>query len=69
MPFFVSYVPIRKVKSQLQTEGTVDTGNYIKEKQNVETKADNRQRLEEDNRFIRKSVQKRMKRNMQEHEN
>jgi cell division protein FtsL len=31
--FFIIYVPSQQLQGQLQTQHTVDTGNYIKDKQ------------------------------------
>jgi hypothetical protein len=36
---FIIYLPSQQLQSQLQTQHSVDTGNYIKEKRNIKTTA------------------------------
>jgi hypothetical protein len=36
--FFVLYVPTQQLQSKLQTQNSVDTSNYIKDKHNINTK-------------------------------
>jgi hypothetical protein len=40
-------VPSQQVQGQLQTQHSVDTGNYIMDKHNINTKTNYRQTLEE----------------------
>jgi hypothetical protein len=35
--FFIIYVPSQQLQGQLQTQHSVDTGNYIKDKHNIIT--------------------------------
>jgi hypothetical protein len=37
--FFIIYVPSQQLQGQLQTQHSVDTGNYIKDKRNIKTTA------------------------------
>jgi hypothetical protein len=36
---FIIYVPSQQLQGQLQTQHSVDTGNYIKDKHNMKTTA------------------------------
>jgi hypothetical protein len=36
--FFIIYVPSQQLQSQLQTQHSVDTSNYIMDRHNMETK-------------------------------
>jgi hypothetical protein len=47
MQFFIIYVPSQQPQGQLQTQHSVDTGNYIMDKHSVESKTNYRQALEE----------------------
>jgi hypothetical protein len=44
---FITYVPSQKLQGQLQTQRSVDTGNYIMDKHNIKSKTNHRQALEE----------------------
>jgi hypothetical protein len=37
--YFIIYVPSQQLQGQLQTQHSVDNGNYIKEKHNMKTTA------------------------------
>jgi hypothetical protein len=43
---FIIYVPSQQPQGQLQTQHSVDTGNYIIDKHNINSKTNNRQALE-----------------------
>jgi hypothetical protein len=45
--FFIIYVPSQQPQGQLQTEHSVDTGNYIMDNHNIKSKTNYRQALEE----------------------
>jgi hypothetical protein len=45
--FFIIYVPSQQLQGQLQTQHSVDTGNYIMGKHNIKSKTNYRQALEE----------------------
>jgi hypothetical protein len=45
--FFIIYMPSQQLQSQLQTQHSVDTGNYIVEQYNIDSKRNYRQALEE----------------------
>jgi hypothetical protein len=45
--FFIIYVPSQQLHGQLQTQRSVDTGNYIMEKHNIKPKINYRKLLEE----------------------
>jgi hypothetical protein len=46
--FFIIYVPSQQLQGQLQTQHSVDTGNYIMDKHNIKRKR-NYRKLMEDN--------------------
>jgi hypothetical protein len=46
--FFIIYAPSQQPQGQLQTQHSVDTGNYIKDKHNIKSKKNYRQALEEE---------------------
>jgi hypothetical protein len=39
LQFFIIYVPSQQLQSQSQTQHSVDTGNYIKDRHNMKTTA------------------------------
>jgi hypothetical protein len=45
--FFIIYVPSQQLLGQLQTQHSVDTGNYIMGKHNIKSKTNYRKLLEE----------------------
>jgi hypothetical protein len=45
--FFIIYVPSQQLQSQLQTQHSVDTGNYIMDTHNIKLKINYRKLLEE----------------------
>jgi hypothetical protein len=45
--FFIIYVPSQQLQDQLQTEHSVDTGNYIMDKHNMKSKTNYRQAVKE----------------------
>jgi hypothetical protein len=45
--FFIIYVPSQQPQGQLQTQHSVDTGNYILDKHNIKSKINYSQALEE----------------------
>jgi hypothetical protein len=54
-------VPSQQIQGQLQTQHSVDTGNYIMEQYHIKSKTNYRQALEEGNTLIQKSKQTKMK--------
>jgi hypothetical protein len=44
---FIIYVPSQQLQGQLQTQHSVDTGNYIMDKYNIKLKINYRKLLEE----------------------
>jgi cyclophilin family peptidyl-prolyl cis-trans isomerase len=46
--FFITYVTGQQPQGQLQTQHSVDTGNYIKDKHNIKTTTNYRRTLEEE---------------------
>jgi hypothetical protein len=52
--FFIIYVPSQQLQGQLQTQHSVDTGNYITDKHNIKSKTNYRQALEKENTLIQK---------------
>jgi protein involved in sex pheromone biosynthesis len=54
--FFIIYVPSQQLQGQLQTQHSVDTGNYIMDRHNIKSKTNSWQALEE-NTLIQKSKQ------------
>jgi hypothetical protein len=44
---FIIYVPSQQLQGQLQTQHSVDTGNYIMDKHNIKSKINYRKLLEE----------------------
>jgi hypothetical protein len=47
--FFIIYMPSQQLEDQLQTEHSVNTGNYIMDKHNIKSKTNYRQAVEEEN--------------------
>jgi hypothetical protein len=45
--FFIIYVPSQQLQGQLQTQRSVDTGNYIMDKHNINSKTNYMKLLEE----------------------
>jgi hypothetical protein len=45
--FFIIYLPSQQLQGPLQTQHSVDTGNYIVEQYNIESKVNYRKLLEE----------------------
>jgi hypothetical protein len=45
--FFIIYVPSQQLQDQLQTQRSVDTSNCNRDKQNIKSKTNYRQALEE----------------------
>jgi hypothetical protein len=52
--FFIIYVLSQQPQGQLQTQHSVDTGNYIMDKHNLKTTTNYRQAMEEVNTLIQK---------------
>jgi hypothetical protein len=51
-------VPIQQLQGQLQTQHSVDTGNYIMDKHKIKTQTNYGQALEEENTLIQKEQAK-----------
>jgi hypothetical protein len=45
--FFIIYVPSQQLQGQLQTQHSVETGNYIMDKHNIKPKKNYRKLMEE----------------------
>jgi hypothetical protein len=45
--FFIIYVPSQQLQGQLETQNSVDVGNYIMDKHNIKSKINYRMLLEE----------------------
>jgi hypothetical protein len=53
--FFIIYVPSQQLQGQLQTQYSVDIGNYIMDRHYIKSKTNYKQTLEEENTLIQKS--------------
>jgi hypothetical protein len=56
--FFIIYVPSQQLQGQLQTQHSVDTGNYIMDKHNIKSKTNYRRVLEEEHIHAEKQTNK-----------
>jgi hypothetical protein len=52
--FFIIYVPSQQLQSQLQTQHSVDTSNYIMDRHNIKSKTNYKQALDEKTNYTEK---------------